>query len=161
MRKHDTVGIQEKKRSFNTSAPFLHFILDLSQKPCTVKRICRVAEWGLWRWKLSWKGYKTTFIMQYCVQKRTHLQPKANILSAIHLHLTQNAGRTRLQTDLPSSRRAAAKHSSQRNLPQRQSVKTLAFFAAFHLHADFQSFAKIVVCVFNPFCFPQTINTCV
>ena len=80
-------------------------------------------------------------------------QPKANILSAIHLHLTQNAGRTRLQTDLPSSQRAAAKHSSQRNLPQRQSVKTLAFFAAFHLHADFQRLAKIVVHIFIPICF--------
>ena len=79
-------------------------------------------------------------------------QPKANILSALHLHLTQNAGRTRLQTDLPSSQRAAAKHSSQRNLPQRQSVKTSVFFVAF-LRADFSRLTKIVVHIFIQFCF--------
>ena len=79
-------------------------------------------------------------------------QPKANILSAIRLYLTQNAGRTRLQTDLPSSQRGAAKHSSQRNLPQRQSVKTWVFFAAF-LHADFSSLTKIVVHIFIHFFF--------
>ena len=73
-------------------------------------------------------------------------------MSAIHLHFTQSAGHTRFQTDFPSSQRAAAKHSSKRNLPQRQSVKTSVFFVAF-LRADFSRLTKIVVHIFIQFCF--------
>ena len=79
-------------------------------------------------------------------------QPKSKIMWAIHLHFTQSAGHTRLQTDFPSSRRAAAKPSLKRNLPQRQSVKTLVLLAAF-LHADFSSLTKIVVHIFIHFLF--------